>query len=179
MVFGSRGWGWIDLHGDIKRVALREKEILQTLQSMEAEAAQRPGETFTRHQRATLVLLPRQTLRRRPNEDAPPARAMPTRLDAADCRNDGGLDESARTFIPRTAKAKEMRGDVPIRVAERRGDWIRVILPRHDLPVYHCFDGAMVPWESSPAGWALAARPGPAKGTKVMLWHETSLGPGP
>jgi hypothetical protein len=177
LVFGARGWGWIDLHGNRFRVALREKEVLAVLEALESDVSRQPHETYRRHQ-PTLVVLRRQELRKAPADDAPRSGVMPGGTTEGICEGGGGVEQVIRP-VRTDNRAKEVPGDIPIRVVERRGDWVRVILPRQGVPVYACQDGALVSWESAPAGWARAARAGPVTGTRTILWHVESWGASP
>jgi hypothetical protein len=172
LVFGKRGWGWIEGSGD---VAYREKEIKETLEHLEEDVRKGSPGGFTRHG-PTLVLLPQQQLRRGPGEDSPLSdRTMPTSWRSAGCR--GGIGEiQSNPVLLNKEKATLVHGDIPVRVVERKGDWIKVILPKPELPVYQCCDGGLISWESVPAGWAQAAKPGPVPQTRVLLWHSTSWG---
>jgi hypothetical protein len=176
LVFGRQGWGWIDLHGDINRVAVRSSELHEALRRMDEELLKQRGEIFTRHKPILVVVKP-QALRRRPGDDAPSAGAMPLGTDERQCSV--GVDEMQRLVRPRTSKVTLTPRDVPIRVVEERDDWIKVVLPRRGTPIYSCMDGALISWDEHPAGWVRAAIPGPVKGTKVMLWHVMSWGTWP
>jgi hypothetical protein len=63
-------------------------------------------------------------------------------------------------------------------IAERRGDWVRVIPPNSNKQILLGNEnrGLLVTWESSPVGWVRLAKPGPVPNSKIALWSVCDFG---
>jgi len=119
-------------------------------------------------------------LRRDSKEDAPLSeRAMPKTLRQGTCGILGVAEKQRDLLSDHEGETTEEKDDIPVRVVARRGDWIKIILPRAEAPSYRCMDGALVSWAATAAGWARAAEAGPVPHTRVLSWRTQSWGAWP